>query len=161
MIGYAIYYVLLRGFYSLEDTKTPALVNIFLNLVNVGVGYALYQLLPPEQAVSGLALGYAVAYTATAVILWTLLRRRLDGLDTYLTVRTLVRLILAGVVCAGPALLVELWISGRVGEGKVGALITCLVVTPVVVGVFLLVARRIRIAEVNELLTMVAAKLGR
>jgi len=161
VIGYAIYYVLLRGFYSLEDTKTPALVNIFLNLVNVGVGYALYQVLPPEQAVSGLALGYAVAYTATAVVLWALLRRRLDGLDTYLTVRTLVRLILAGVVCAGPAVLVELWISGRVGEGKVGALITCIVVTPVVVGVFLLVARRIRIAEVNQLLAMVAAKLGR
>ena len=161
VLGYSVYYVLLRGFYALEDTRTPALVNIFLNAVNVAVGFGLYEILPAEQQVAGLALGYATAYTATAVLLWVLLRRRLDGLHTFHTVRTLVRLILAGGVSAIPAWLVERWVSTLVGSGKLGALLTCAAVTPVVVGGFLLVARRIRVTEVSEMLGMVAGKLGR
>ncbi len=161
VVGYSVYYVLLRGFFAIQDTKTPALVNIFLNAVNVSVGYGLYRLLPAEQQVSGLAVGYAVAYTATAGVLWVILRGRLGGLDTFVTVRTLVRLLLAGAVSTVPALVVLHWVAGRVGEGKLGALITCAVVAPVVLGGFLVVARRIRITEVSDVISMVATKFGR
>ena len=93
--------MLLRGFFAVEDTRTPALVNLFLTAVNLGVGYALYRVLPPSQKVSGLAFGYAVAYIATTVVFWVILRRRFQGLDTYVTIRTLVRLAIAGAVVRG------------------------------------------------------------
>ena len=102
--------------------RTPALVNIFLNVVNIVVGYALYRALPPEKAVAGLAAGYAVAYIATTVVFWVILRPRVGGLDTYLTVRTFVRLGLAGVVSGALGLLVVRLLGGVTGSGKVGAL---------------------------------------
>ena len=145
-----MYYVLLRGFFAVEDTRTPALVNLFLTAVNLGVGYALYRVLPPEQKVSGLAFGYAVAYIATTVVFWLILRRRFDGLDSYVTIRTFVRLLLAGAVAGLVGYLELRLLDGHVGTGKLGALVTCVAVAPVVLAVFWLVASRLRVTEVVE-----------
>ncbi len=161
VLAYSLYYVLLRGFYALEDTRTPALVNIFLNVVNIGVGYTLYRVLPAEKAVAGLAAGYAVAYIATTVVFWLILRPRVGGLDTYLTVRTLVRLGLAGAVSGvlGYAVVAAL---GRVtGSGKLGALVVVIAAGAVVAGSFVLMARRLRVAEMQELFTLVNGRLRR
>jgi putative peptidoglycan lipid II flippase len=159
VVAYSLYYVLLRGFYALEDTRTPALVNIIGNAVNIAVGYALYRALPPERAVAGLALGYAVSYITSTVVLWLLLRPRLGGLDTYLTVRTLVRLSLAGLVAGLLGLVVVDALGGVTGSGKLGALVVVVAATAVVGGAFVLVARRLRVTEMQDAVTMVTGRL--
>jgi len=161
VLAYSLYYVLLRGFYALEDTRTPALVNIFLNIVNIGVGYSLYRVLPASKAVAGLAAGYAVAYIATTVVFWFILRPRVGGLDTYLTVRTLVRLGLAGAVSGVLGYTVVDALGRVTGSGKLGALVVVVAVVAVVAGSFVLVARRLRVAEMQELLTLVTGRLRR
>ena len=149
-LAYSLYYVLLRGFYALEDTRTPALVNIFLNVVNIAVGYALYRMLPAERAVAGLAVGYAVAYIATTVVFWLILRPRVGGLDTYVTVRTL-RPPRAGRRRVRRPRLRARQRPGRVtGSGKLGALVVVAAVGAVVTGSFVLVARRLRVTEMQE-----------
>jgi putative peptidoglycan lipid II flippase len=161
LVGYSLYYVLLRGFFALEDTRTPALVNLFLNAVNLAVGYALYRTLPLGHQVDGLALGYAIAYLVTTVVFWVILRGRIGGLDTYLTVRTLVRLTLAGAVAFGVGLGLLVLLDPHVGAGKGGALVECLVVGPAVLLVFAFVARRIRVDEVRQVVDLVGSRLRR
>ena len=160
-LAYSVYYVLLRGFFALEDTRTPALVNIFLNIVNVGVGYTLFRLLPADHAVVGLAVGYAVAYIATTVVFWQILRPRVGGLDTYVTIRTFVRLGVAGVVSGllGYALVAAL--AHVTGSGKVGALVVVVAVGTLVPVAFVLVARRLRVAEMTEVVNLVTGRLRR
>jgi putative peptidoglycan lipid II flippase len=161
LLGYSLYYVLLRGFYAMEDTRTPALLGILLNAVNISVGYAIFRSLPVENAVEGLALGYAVAYTVTTVVFWLVLRRRIGGLDTFVTVRTLVRLSLAGVLAAATGA-TTLVVADRVGgEGKLGALLACATVGPVVLVVFVMVARRLRVREINEVVDTVRRRVAR
>jgi putative peptidoglycan lipid II flippase len=155
LVAYSVYYVLLRGFFAVEDTRTPALVNLFLTAVNLGVGYALYRVLPPEQKVSGLAFGYAVAYIATTVVFWLILRRRFGGLDSYETIRTFVRLLIAGAVCGLAGYVALRLLDGRAGEGKLGALVACVLVAPLVLAVFWLVASRLRVTEVVEVTGLV------
>lgn len=73
LVPFSIYLFALRGFYALGDTRTPFLVNVFenaLNIVLAAVGFALW-------GVRGLALAYAVAYAAAALVALVLLRRRL------------------------------------------------------------------------------------
>jgi putative peptidoglycan lipid II flippase len=159
IVAYSLYYVLLRGFYALEDTRTPALLNVVGNAVNLAAGYALYRALPPEKAVAGLALGYAISYVISAVLLWVVLRPRTGGLDTYLTVRTLVRLTLAGVVSGLLGLAVTVGLGRVTGSGKLGALLVVAVVSVVVFGVFVLVARRLRVTEMADAVSMVSARL--
>ena len=147
------------GFYALEDTRTPALVNIVGQAVNLGAGYALYRALPPERAVAGLALGYAISSITSTVVLWLILRPRLGGLDTYLTVRTLVRLAVAGAV-SGLIGVAVMALLGRVtGAGKLGALIVVVVVSAVVAGSFVLAARRLRVTEMTDAVAMVGRRL--
>jgi putative peptidoglycan lipid II flippase len=161
LVAYSLYYVLLRGFFAVEDTRTPALVNLFLTAVNLSVGYALYRVLPPAQKVEGLAFGYAAAYIATTVVFWLILRRRFGGLDTYLTVRTLVRLAVAGVLAAAAGAGVLALLGSHTGSGKAAALVDCALVGPVVLGVFAAVARRTRVTEVVEVTEMVRRRLRR
>ena len=161
LVAYSLYYVLLRGFFAVEDTRTPALVNLFLTAVNLSVGYTLYRALPPAQKVDGLAVGYAVAYIATTVVFWAILRRRFDGLDTYLTVRTLVRLLVAGAIAMAAGAGVLALIDGHAGTGKASALLACAVVGPVVLLVFGVVAQRTRVTEVVEVTEMVRNRLRR
>ena len=161
LVAYSLYYVLLRGFYALEDTRTPALVNLFLTAVNLGIGYTLYRVLPPDQKVEGLAVGFAAAYIATTVVFWVLLRRRFAGLDTYLTIRTLVRLAVAGALSAAAGGLLLRLVGAHTDSGKVGALLACLVAGPAVRGVFALGARRLRVTEVVDVLGLVRRRLGR
>jgi putative peptidoglycan lipid II flippase len=161
LVGYSVYYVLLRGFFALEDTRTPALLNFFLNAVNLAVGYSLYRALPLGHQVDGLALGYAAGYVATTVVFWLILRHRLGGLDTYVTVRTFVRLALAGAVAFAVGMLLFRLLDPHVGAGKVGALVDCVVVGPAVLLVFAGVARAIRVAEVRQVVDLVAARLRR
>jgi putative peptidoglycan lipid II flippase len=160
LVAYSVYYVLLRGFFAVEDTRTPALVNLFLTAVNLGVGYALYRVLPPQQKVSGLAFGYAMAYIATTVVFWLILRRRFGGLDSYVTIRTFVRLLVAGAAAGLVGYLVLRLLDQHVGSGKPGALVACAVVGPVVLAVFWFVASRLRVTEVVEVTQMVRRRTG-
>jgi putative peptidoglycan lipid II flippase len=95
------------------------------------------------------------------VVLWQILRRRLQGLNTYLTVRTLVRLTVAGIP-AGLLGWATLHLVQRVvPAGRLGALLVILAVAAVGGVVFVVVARRLRVAEVNEIVDVVTARLGR
>jgi len=159
IVAYSLYYVLLRGFYALEDTRTPALVNIVTQAVNIGAGYALYRALPPERAVAGLALGYALSSITATALLWLILRPRLGGLDTYLTVQALVRLSLAGAAAALVGLAVITGLARVTGDGKLSALLVVAVVSFTVGGVFVMAARRLRVSEMTAAVALVSSRL--
>jgi putative peptidoglycan lipid II flippase len=86
--SFSLFQLLLRAHYALQDTRTPALVNVVAVAVNVAVNLAAFALLPPDWKVPGLALGHATAYTVGAVVFAVLLRRRLQGLEGAQTAAT-------------------------------------------------------------------------
>lgn len=71
----AAYLFVLRGFYARQDTRTPFLVNVLENAVNVALALALYPLL----GVPGLALSWTLAYLVGVVVALLVLRRRVPG----------------------------------------------------------------------------------
>jgi putative peptidoglycan lipid II flippase len=66
LVGFSVYMFLLRGCYAHQDTRTPFVVNIVENVINIVVAIALVG----RFGVFGLALSYAIAYSVSAV--WTL-----------------------------------------------------------------------------------------
>lgn len=77
LVAFSVYLYTLRGFYALQDTRTPFLINCFENGVNVVLAVALVVPL----GVQGLALAYAGAYTVAAAVALVLLARRIGGLE--------------------------------------------------------------------------------
>ncbi|MFD3416638.1 murein biosynthesis integral membrane protein MurJ [Streptomyces decoyicus] len=79
LIPYSAQYLLLRGFYAFEDTRTPFWVAVWIAGVNIALATACHLLLPARWAVTGMAAAYAVAYGIGLLITALLLRRRLSG----------------------------------------------------------------------------------
>jgi putative peptidoglycan lipid II flippase len=152
LVPFTIYYVLLRGWYALEDTKTPFYVNVVLNAINLLVAVPLFVLAAPADKVVALAVGSSAAFTITAVIAWRRLSKRLGGLDTYRTVRTLVRMSLAGLILGGVSFGVSSAIGRALPNGAAGNLIALLVAAGSGFGCYLAAAWAMRIGEVTYLL---------
>lgn len=103
--AFSAYYVVLRGFYAMEDTRTPTTNAIVLNGVNVILALTAVALLSADIAIAGLGLAYALSYWIALVPLTWQLRSRLQRLDGALVVRTHVRVLLASLL-AGLAMAV-------------------------------------------------------
>jgi putative peptidoglycan lipid II flippase len=73
---------LLRGFYALEDTKTPFYINIGLNVINLSSAIYLFNTLPESNKVAGLVIGYVVSYLLTTPLLWYFLNKKQLNLRT-------------------------------------------------------------------------------
>ena len=85
MVGlpfYSAYYVVMRGFYSLEDTRVPALNAVLVNAISIAAGLTAYVVLPDRFVVPGLALAFSLGYVVGVAVLWRQLRVRLSGLNT-------------------------------------------------------------------------------
>ncbi len=74
--AFASYRILAMAFYSLQDTRTPALVAI--GSVGINIGLSLWLMTPLAHA--GLALAAGLAAIGNALLLATILGNRLQGL---------------------------------------------------------------------------------
>ncbi|MEU4849572.1 murein biosynthesis integral membrane protein MurJ [Streptomyces gilvosporeus] len=79
LIPFSGQYLLLRGFYAFEDTRTPFWMAVGIAAVNIALAAACHVLLPVRWAVTGMAAAYAVAYGIGMLATALLLRRRLSG----------------------------------------------------------------------------------
>ncbi|MFF4172125.1 murein biosynthesis integral membrane protein MurJ [Streptomyces sp. NPDC001744] len=162
LIPYSVQYVVLRGFYAYEDTRTPFYNTVIVAAVNAAASAVCYVVLPAQWAVVGMAASYGIAYAVGVGIAWRRLRNRLGGdLDGTHVLRTYARLCMASVPAAIAAGVVGFGLLKLLGEGALGSLVALLVGGAVLLGVFFVAAKRMRIAELNTLVGMVRGRLGR
>lgn len=80
LIPFSAQYLLLRGFYAFEDTRTPFRLALCISGVNIGLATACHFLLPPRWAVTGMAGAYAASYGIGMVLTALRLRQLTEGL---------------------------------------------------------------------------------
>ena len=111
LLPFTLYYIVLRGWYALERTRTAFWVTVVLNALYLGLAWPLFQWAVHTDhgtlALPALAVGYVGSYWITLVVGWVVLARRIGGLQTARTLRALVRMGVAGlgtlaVMSAGP-----------------------------------------------------------
>jgi putative peptidoglycan lipid II flippase len=155
LVGFAVgiplfstYLFALRVYYSLEDTRTPFLINCGENAINVLLALWLFD----ELGIDGLAFAFSGAYAIAAVLTLALLSRRIGGLQGRGIGSTVVRVgvvaAVAGVAAWRVALLVG-W-DGP-GVAIVSVLLGLLAAGAVTVGGLWL----LRVEEFREVLALV------
>lgn len=162
LIPYSVQYVVLRAFYAYEDTRTPFYNTVIVAVVNAGASALCYMVLPARWAVAGMAAAYGLAYATGVGVAWRRLRKRLGGdLDGARVLRTYARLCIASVPAALLSGAACYGIGHTLGQGVVGSFAALLVGGAVLLGIFFVAARRMRIEELNSLVGMVRGRLGR
>jgi putative peptidoglycan lipid II flippase len=113
LVGFSSYLFVIRGFYARKDTRTPFMLNVFENGLNV----VLALVLVGAFGVVGLAWAYSIAYLVAAVVAWRTLSTRVSGgLGTDRLQPVLARAVVAAAVMA-----LALWLARDLAGSDDGA----------------------------------------
>ena len=171
LLPFTLFYVLLRGFYSLEDTRTPFFVTVAFSAVMLVLVLMLFSALTNlgvtnagGPQVAAIALGYVLAYWFGLALLWLWLALRLGGLQTPRTIWVLIRLVFAGIASVAIMAIVRANLIRLVLPDMSAQLTSA--ITIVVVGAlgavsFLFFAWLARVHEVSSGLRMIKSKVMR
>lgn len=159
---FSVVYLCERVFYAFEDARTPFWIQCVTSGIQVTGNLVVASLVPVTWMVFAVAVTMSVGSAVGALLALTLLRRRLGGtLDAAETVSAYARLGVAALAAgiAGGLLLWWLWDLAWGGVG--GALLTLLVVGPVMVAVYAAVALALRVTALTELLAPLLRRVRR
>ena len=172
LVPFTLFYVLLRGFYAMEDTRTPFVVTVIFSIIMLVLVLWLFTFLTDlgvtsagGPQIAGIALGYVLAYWCGFVVLWWWLAHRLGSLQSGATAWVLLRLLIAGgvaVVVAGLTRIATLDLLIRDGlNTQLTALV--LIMTAVIVGIptFFFAAWLLRVREVSAAVAMMKSRVVR
>ena len=172
LLPFTLFYVLLRGFYAMEDTRTPFVVTVIFSVIMLALVLSLFAFLTDlgvtsagGPQIAGIALGYVLAYWCGFVVLWWWLAHRLGSLRSGATVSVLLRLLTAGgvaVLVAGVTrtATLDLLISDGLNT-QLTSLV--LIMAAVIVGgpTFFFAAWLLRVREVSAAVAMVKSRVVR
>ncbi len=161
LMPYMLFQLLLRVFYALHDSRTPALIGVVTMVANVVTNLVALELFPPSQVVAALGAGFGLANLTGTIIAWRVLSRRLGGLGGREIGRSLVRMHVAAVPAAIFALAVAIVVGLTLSVGRAGAFVVVIVGGAGALLCYLGAARALRLREVTDLLSTVRSRLGR
>ena len=160
LVLFTAHYLVLRGFYALEQTRLVFFVQCGIALTNIVAALALTHGASPAETAPRLVIAYACSYAVGAATSYALLSRTVGGLDGRRLVRFLVRLVIAVGVGGLAAYGVREAMSHLVpGTSTLHALLDLVVVGLVFLGVYVVLARLLRITEVTDVMKLLTRRL--
>lgn len=131
ILFFSLFYLVLRGFYALGDTRTPMFINFGAFGVNVLVNLTLFSMFDdPVMKVAGLAVGHSASYLFAFIVGIVLLRRRVGGGVSAGLASTMLRVIPASGL-TGLAAWFTASLFGATDEGLVVQIVRVTVATAV------------------------------
>jgi putative peptidoglycan lipid II flippase len=144
LLGYSAYFFLVRAFYSRQNTKTPALLNVVIFLLYAALAYGLSRIF----GVVGVVLALSIAYAVLAVLGLVATRREIKRIDGRRLLRSTAKILAAGAA---------MYVATRGGTAVFGtgsdALGRALILTAVggaSLAVYLVVAYALKAEELNS-----------
>jgi putative peptidoglycan lipid II flippase len=165
LLPFAIVMLQLRVFYAMRDGRTPTLINVFMVATKVVLVLVTNEIFrapkgtnvnvhPSVHAVEWLNISTSVSYLVGAVVGHILLTRKLGPLGMRAVTVTSVRVGAASALGAAAAYGVLLGLEHSLGSDHVRALVGLVLGGVVGLVVFALAAWRMRIAELQQLLSL-------
>ncbi len=160
LVFFTVHYLMLRGFYALERTRTVFWIQCAVSVTNIATAVVLTSATGPAATAPSLVLAWTASYAVGSMASFTVLRRCLGGLGGSDELRFLGRLVVAVAVPTLVALALVLGLRSlspdphwtlSVGHVLLGALVD---------GVgFLGLARLLGLREVTEITDLVTRRL--
>lgn len=148
-------------YYSLQDTKTPALINLPVVALRLSVQLAWFALFAVSVTAVGMMVGNGVSFVAAGLLSAMLLRRRIGRIGREAIMVAITKAFAAAIVAAAAGLLTVYLLDANQTDSKGLAWLHMMVGSIVICGVYGLVALALGTREVKEIIGLVRRKLGR
>ncbi len=160
LLMFSVHYTVLRGFYAIEDTRTPFYIQCLIAAVNIVLAITLTSVVAPQFVAPALALAYGASYTVGGLVSIVVLAGRLGGLGRRELVRFTVRVCVAAVPAALVAWLcvVGLEAAGLDVARKLSSLVLLAVGGTLGLVTYLAVARLLRLTEIARIAGVVISR---
>jgi putative peptidoglycan lipid II flippase len=157
---FTTHYLMLRGFYALEQTRRVFFIQCAVAATNVVAAVVLTHDIDPVQTAPRLVLAYSASYAVGAAVSLRLLSRELGGLPARPLVRFAVRIAIAVALSAALAWLAREGVHRLLtGADKLTILVHLAVIGGVGLGSYLVLARLVRLQEVTEVTDLLTRRL--
>ena len=158
IVGYSAQQILNRGFYAIQDTKSPVSINIFILLTNIVLSF----LLVGPFGYRGLAFAYSASGLLSMVVLAVFLRKKIGRFGGKALVQSAMKTAAASLVMGIAVVLVANGLEQVLDTSmKLMQVIQVGVGIGVGVVVFAGMAFAMRMEEANQVLRIVKRKLRR
>ncbi|MDP9443723.1 MAG: murein biosynthesis integral membrane protein MurJ [Actinomycetota bacterium] len=160
---FTVHYLMLRGFYALEDTRTPFFVQCGIAATNVAAAVTLTAGADSVDVSPLLAVAYGAAYLVGAIVSLSLLSRRVHGLPLPALLRFGGRLLAAAGVAGVVAWLTvrALLALGADPQAKPESLAVLAAAGLLSATAYIGIARALGLGEVTTMLTSVTDSVRR
>ncbi len=148
-----MHYMMLRGFYALEDTKTPFYLQIFLVAINLGLAFALTPLVAPMYVAAVLAVIFTFTYAIGTVAAIAILSKRIGRIIDKDTAVFLVKLTIITAITGVFGWLITVFFPGE--EGRLRDALTAVATLSASVVVYFALARVWGIQELEQMLRVI------
>jgi putative peptidoglycan lipid II flippase len=159
LLPYMLFQLLLRVFYAMHDSRTPALIGGVTMVINILASLGALAILPPQHVVAGLGAGFGLANMTGTIVAWKVLSRRIGGLGGRAIGAGLVRMHASAIPAAIFAIAVSVMVGVVVPTGRIAALCTVALGGAGAMLLYALFAKAFQVTELSYLTASVRARL--
>lgn len=163
LTGYAAIKVLSPAFYAMDDAKTPMIIALASIVVNTLASYSFLQLLSPYgYGHIGVALATSIVALVNFFALALLMRKKIKRLNGREIISAFIRIAIASAVMSAVCWFSYYFLHEQFGgRSFLYKAIECFI--PIGLGgiVFVIIAKLLKVSEIDKLYNAFARKLGR
>lgn len=157
LAGYAAIKILAPAFYALNDSRTPMLISLLSMATNFVMNWMLVGVLQER----GLALSTSTVALMNFALLYLIMHRRADGIESRRTAITVGKIIAASVVMGFVCWAISAFIDRTLGVGFAARTINVLASVSAGAGVFYFAASMLGVRELKAATDVFARLLAR
>lgn len=159
LVGYAATKILTPAFYAIDDARFPMWVSLSSIVTNFAVAYSMVEIF--HVGFQGLALSTSVVATVSFLVLFVVIRNRLQGVFGRRLLRSFLLISAASLLMAAVCWTSSSLIMHYLGNTKIGYLADVAVSVPLGFGAFLLACRLLGVEEGVVAIQALSGPLGR
>ena len=161
LIPFCSSYVMLRGFYAFEDTKTPAAITLLMNIVTILCATISYLVLPIGFITVGIAVSFGIGYLSSSLLARFLLSKRIGRLNIR---KELLSILFISFIAFAPDLLISSQLENLLNSGVPNAftsLLTLVVAGAIALPIFLGIGYALKVSSILAVAASLKKKLAK
>ncbi len=157
--SFSIIYLINRAWYAMENTKTPFVISIYINVLALAISIPLFNMATDELKVAMFGVGYTITYLWVGAYSWIRLRKDLGYLPAGSVSVILVRVLISAIPAVFFAYFFREYGLYAVVDGQLGVLLGLIATWGFGLLSYALIAIYLRVSELQALKELVIRKL--